>query len=128
MSIPQVSCCDRTDLYYDPTVLVEVWRSLVNGANSSATLMKKGTFLHDIADIGTQVLSNLALDLHTQAVSAFNTANLSALESLSEQFLSVVSDVDSLAATQNQRIIGAYFMRCSSSPTTFAVLTNEARL
>jgi hypothetical protein len=68
-----VSCCDETDLYYDPVVLQDVWASMIynatgssssgggggggggGGADVASTIATKPTFLHDVADIGTQV-------------------------------------------------------------------------
>ena len=56
VNIPKVSCCDETSIYYDPSVLVGVWRSLIHNASAaSSSFRSKQTFLHDVADIGVQV-------------------------------------------------------------------------
>ena len=106
MEIPRVSCCDETDLFYDPRVLVNVWSSLIHNTSSSDFLNSKETFLHDVADIGTQVLSNLALDLHATAVAQYNAKNLSGFRDTATKFRTLISDLDALAASEQERLIG----------------------
>jgi hypothetical protein len=57
-----------------------------------------------------QVLSNLALSLHSEAVAQYNAKNATAFRALGQLFLSVINDVDALASTQAERLIGALWL------------------
>ena len=135
MDIPRVSCCDETDLYYDPAVLVQVWASMIGNATSGgsadpavAALRAKSTFLHDVADVGTQVLSNLALALHAEAVAAYGAKNGTWLAEVGALFLQAVRDVDALAATQDQRLLGQWIAaaRATASSNTTTALSSSS--
>ena len=118
--ISRVSCCDRTDPYYSSSTLSDVWKSMLEIGQGSKALQQQPTFLHDVADIGTQVLSNLIYSLHEEASAAYNKSNVTHFRQVGKIFLQVVSDVDSLAATQDQRLLGQWIASARSSASTRA--------
>ena len=67
--IDHVSCCDWTKLWYSASVVVTAWRQLL-AVDDAAPLASNRAFLHDVADVGVQALTNLALDAHAAAVNA----------------------------------------------------------
>ena len=61
-----------------------------------------------------QVLTNLALELHQEAVVAFQNKNATQLRTIGSTFLGLIDDVDSLAAAQDQRLIGSCYHSSNS--------------
>ena len=115
-ALPQVSCCDRSDLGYDPQVVLDAWRMLLS-AGASGTLAAQPTFLHDVADIGIQALSNLALAAHKGAAGAMREGNLTAFRAAAGRLLSIIDDAESLAATQEGRLLGQWIATARACAT-----------
>ena len=117
--IKHVSCCDRTDPYYPSVVLSNVWKTLLEvGKKENSLIQNQPTFLHDVADIGTQVLSNLVYTLHEEIAVAYNASNSTLFRELSMKFLNVINDTDLLASTQDQRLLGQWIAQARATATT----------
>ena len=117
--IKQVSCCDQTDPYYPSVVLSNVWKTMLDvGKKENSLIQNQPTFLHDVADIGTQVLSNLAYKLHEEIAVAYNASNSTLFHELSVKFLNVINDTDILASTQDQRLLGQWIAQARATATT----------
>ena len=88
-------------------MLVTAWRQLL-AVDDAAPLASAPTYLHDVADLGVQVLTNLALDAHQAAVNATLAENRTALAAASSRFLTLINDTESLAAVQEGRLLGQW--------------------
>ncbi|CAE8731263.1 unnamed protein product [Polarella glacialis] len=96
-----------TDLYYDPKLVLRAWELLLTLPGESP-LITKTTYVHDVADIGVQALTNLALARHAEAVTAYASKDLTAFRLAGEHFLAIVNDTDTLASTQEGRLLGQW--------------------
>ena len=105
--IDHVSCCDNSALWYDNAVLVEAWRQLLS-VDDGAPIASNAAYLHDVADVGVQVLTNLALDAHAAAVNATLAEDRTALAHAASRFLRLINDTETLAAVQDGRLLGQW--------------------
>ena len=95
------SRCDWTKLWYNASVVVTAWRQLL-AVDDAAPLASHSAFLHDVADVGAQALTNLALDAHAAAVSATLAENRTAAAA-AKRFLTIVNDTE---ARERARLLG----------------------
>merc|ERR1711871_982279 len=101
VNIPRVACCAPTNVYYNASILVEAWRKLLLAGRDYKSLRAKSTYAHDVADIGIQVLSNLAVVVHKEVNDAIKCKNQTGQYSVtSNRFLELINDTETLAATQ----------------------------
>ena len=105
--IDHVSCCDWTKLWYDASVVVTAWRQLL-AVDDAAPLASQSAFLNDVADVGVQALTNLALDAHAAAVNATLAENRTALAAAAKRFLTLVNDTEMLTSVQEGRLLGQW--------------------
>ena len=111
INIPKVSCCAPTTVYYNSSILVEAWRQLLIAGKKSKALAKKNTYLHDVADVGVQVLSNLAVTVHSNVNIAIKNKNQTGQFKITTQrFLNIINDTEILTSTQKGRIIGEWIL------------------
>jgi hypothetical protein len=83
---------------------------LIAGKKSKA-LAKKNTYLHDVADVGVQVLSNLAVTVHSNVNIAIKNKNQTGQFKITTQrFLNIINDTEILTSTQKGRIIGEWIL------------------
>lgn len=109
VNIPKVACCAPTSVYYNSSILVEAWRKLLLAGRDSNALRAKSTYAHDVADIGVQVLSNLAVVVHGDVNDAIENENRTGQFSVaSRRFLGIINDTEALAATQKGRLLGEW--------------------
>ena len=109
VNIPRVSCCAPTSMYYNSSILVHAWRKLLLAGRDSSELRTKSTYAHDVADVGVQVLSNLAVAVHGVVNEAIQNGNRTGQFSVaSHRFLGIINDTEALAATQRDRLLGKW--------------------
>jgi alpha-N-acetylglucosaminidase len=85
---------------------------------SASTLASKQQYLHDVADIGVQCLSNLALQVHKRSVAAVMANNATAFHETAVEFLAILDDAELLAATQEGRLLGQWIDHARTSAVT----------
>lgn len=85
-----------------PQVL-EAWRLLLSCAEQVGNA---GGFQRDLVDVGLQAMTFAAEALHTRLVAAYDARNLAALRRSSAQFLQIIAQMDSLAGTRPEFLLG----------------------
>ena len=106
MSIPKVSCCDVTNLYYNTSDVVHAWKLLVASAVQEPSLSSREPFLYDLVVCGVQALSNLALKLHANVVEAIQAHDVDSLDQVSSKFVAAARGANTLLATRKQFLLG----------------------
>jgi hypothetical protein len=114
------SCCDVVAPFYQPEDLVSAWRLLLQAgeppqpqqqgvkARAGTDLRTVTTYRYDVVLVTVQVLTNLALDLYSDAKVAFLSRNASALTSIKDEFLSLVGSMDSILVTSPTMLLGKW--------------------
>jgi alpha-N-acetylglucosaminidase len=94
-----------TQPYYDTTRLLEAWRLLLDAAPQT-----KGSdgYRYDLADVGRQVLADLATRYHQQMVAAYRAKDVAKLRVLSAKMLGVIRDMDELTGTRREFLLGIW--------------------
>ena len=82
---------------YDPAELTKAWELLLVDADK---LGKSAGYRFDVADIGRQVLADLAQPMHWEVAGAFVAHDTNGLAAASKQFLELFDDADRLIGTQ----------------------------
>jgi hypothetical protein len=116
VSIPRVSCCDESNLYYDPKLVVQAWQQLLS-VGSTAPLAQHSAFLHDVCDVGVQALSNAFLAHHT-ALTAAATAqppNRTEVAAQATWLLRIINATEELAARMPGRLLGEWIAAARES-------------
>jgi hypothetical protein len=94
---------------------MDAWKNLLGASVSSGHL---STFQYDLQGVTLQVLSNIALELHKQAVFHFNvTKNVTALLQIQNQFIELTLDAEELLNTQLGTLLGMWMYDASSWAT-----------
>ncbi|BCM92706.1 hypothetical protein IAD21_04588 [Abditibacteriota bacterium] len=94
-----------TEPFYDTTQLVGAWKNLLEAAPQCRN---SDGYRYDLADVSRQVLANYATRLHNQIVEAFNARDASKTRRLGEQMLKLVGDMDELAGTRREWLLGTW--------------------
>ena len=106
ISIPKVSCCDFTEIYYNASDVVAAWRLLLDAGAADAALAARTPFLYDLVVTGVQALSNLALEAHRNTTAAYNATDLGTFDAAAGIFLAAARGADKLLATRKQFLLG----------------------
>jgi alpha-N-acetylglucosaminidase len=94
-----------TDLYYDPARLVAAWKLLIEAAPQAGS---SDGFRYDLADVGRQVLANLATQYHRQIVAAFKAGDAQTVSRTGKQMLQLIKDLDQLTGTRREFLLGPW--------------------
>ena len=117
LNITRLSCCAPALPVGSVQVMLDVWKSIIN-IDPTSPIASKSTYLHDVADFGTQVLSNLAYGLQDELYHAVNTSNVTQLQIIAQEFLQIIKDIDTLASTQDQRLLGQWIQSARATAVT----------
>ena len=105
------------DLYYSPIKLMRAWQLL---GECSGELGDVPTYRYDLADVGRQVLSNLAGPLATKVAAAYDAKDRAAYRAATRQFLELIDDMDDLVSTQESTLLGKWIKNAKSLATNDA--------
>lgn len=94
-----------TEPYYDTTRLVAAWKLLIDCAPQAAA---SDGYRYDLADVGRQVLADLGTRYQRQIVAAYRAKDKAAVQTLSGKMLGLLRDMDTLAATRNEFLLGPW--------------------
>ena len=94
-----------THLYYDPSRLFEAWKLLLDAAPQAKT---SAGYRYDLADVGRQVLANIAQTYHRQIIAVFRAKDTNNLRVLSDRMLGLIRDMDELTGTQPEFLLGTW--------------------
>lgn len=95
----------RTDKNYNPGDLLPAWEHLIQ---ASGELKNSEGFQYDLVDVTRQVLANYADTLQQSFASAYRQKNAEGFKRISQQFLSVIDDLDDLLATRKDFLLGVW--------------------
>ena len=90
---------------YDNARLGRAWQQMAAAADELARL---DTYRFDLVNIGRQVLSNHAGDLHIKIGEAYQAKDRVALAASAEEFLQLIRDLDGLLATREEFLLGRW--------------------
>lgn len=107
----------RTRLNYPPLELLPAWDLFIKAA---AAGINADGFRYDLVDISRQVLANYALPLQQRWVRAFREKDSAAFNTYCSQYLSLISDLDTLLATRKDFMLGPWLATARSWGATSA--------
>ncbi|TZF83169.1 alpha-N-acetylglucosaminidase [Pedobacter sp. BS3] len=116
-----------TKLAYDPAELLTAWQNLVAAAPE---LKNSDGFQYDLVDLTRQVLANYASVLQQQFAADYQKKNTRDFKTHSQQFLTLISDMDKLLATRKDFLLGNWLNAAKSwgtSPEETALYEKNAR-
>ena len=90
---------------YDNRHLARAWQKLLSCADQLGGV---DTYRYDLVDVGRQVLANLALQFRQEAVTAYEQKDRQALADASARLLQMIRDLDELAATRQELLLGKW--------------------
>jgi alpha-N-acetylglucosaminidase len=102
---------------YKPKELWDAWGRLLA---ASDRLKSQDTYQFDVVDVGRQCLNNLAMPLQRQVSDAFEKGDRDAFHSARDQFLQLARDMDRLAGTRRESLLGAWIADARHWGTTDA--------
>jgi alpha-N-acetylglucosaminidase len=105
----------HTQLFYDPLQLVRAWKLLIKAAPQ---LQNSDGFQYDLVDVTRQVLANYATPMQQKFVQAYHNNNLADFEKYSQQFLTLMDNMDKLLATRKDFLLGKWIADARSWGTT----------
>ena len=112
---PKARFWGSTEPYYDTARLVGAWRSLVEAA---AACGGSDGYRYDLADVGRQVLADLAGQYHKAIVQAYARKDAAAVMQLGGKMLGLFRDLDELLATRKEFLLGIWLAdarRCGAT-------------
>ena len=102
---------------YDETEVVAAWRQLLAAAPACGA---SDGYRFDVADVGRQVLADLGTHYHKAILQAFNARDAAKLRSLSDKQLGLLRDLDELAGTRPEFLLGAWLADARAWGATLA--------
>jgi alpha-N-acetylglucosaminidase len=90
---------------YDETNVVLAWKQLLEAAPACSA---SDGYRYDVADVGRQVLADLGTHYHKAIIRAFNAKDAAQLRALSDKLLGLLRDMDQLAGTRKEFLLGAW--------------------
>lgn len=94
-----------TDSYYDPARLVQAWKLLLDAAPEAHA---SDGYRFDLADVTRQVLADLGTRYQHQIVAAYEARDAAKLQVLSHKMLGLIQDMDQLARTRPEWLLGRW--------------------
>jgi alpha-N-acetylglucosaminidase len=116
-----------TKPYYDTARLVTAWKLLLDAAPEVGSSDGYG---FDLCDVSRQVLANLATDYNRQIIAAYHAGDKKALTHLSGKMLGLIRDMDKLAGTRREFLLGTWIADAHSwgaTPAEADMLEQDAR-
>ena len=97
-----------TALFYNPKQLTQAWTYLLNATLTNPSLLDIPPFHNDVVDITRQVFSNAFITLYNDLLSSWHAGNITALESRGIKLIDLLTDLDSVLATDETFILGKW--------------------
>jgi alpha-N-acetylglucosaminidase len=108
-----------TSIPYDPTQLAQAWSSLLSCA-SDPGVSAADSYRYDVADVTRQVLADLATRDQRMLAAAYSAANKTNVHFYGDRILGIITDLDTLAATRREWLLGKWLANARSWGTTAA--------
>ena len=90
---------------YGETNLVVAWRQLLDAAPACGA---SDAYRYDVADLGREVMADLGTRYHQAILRAFRARDARQLEVLSQRMLALIRDMDTLAGTRKEFLLGSW--------------------
>ena len=90
---------------YDETKVVAAWKQLLDAARACGA---SDGYRYDVADIGRQVMADLGTHYHKAIIRAFQAKDAAQLRELSAKMLGLIRDMDELAGTRKEFLLGKW--------------------
>ena len=90
---------------YDETKVVTAWRQLLDAAPACGG---SDGYRYDVADVGREVMADLGTHYHQAILRAFLARDVTRLRELSDKQLGLLRDLDALAGTRKEFLLGAW--------------------
>jgi alpha-N-acetylglucosaminidase len=117
----------RTKLNYRSKDFLPAWDYFIDAAPG---FRNSDGFQYDLVDITRQVLANYADTIHAKLVRAWRDKNTAAYRKYCDEFLQIISDLDSLLGTRKDFLLGTWISdarRFGNSPEEKALYEQNAR-
>ena len=111
----------RTRLNYNSSELLPAWELMIAAAGKCKN---SDGFQYDLVDITRQVMANYADTIHAWLVLAYRNKDLKAFNKYSDQFLQLITDMDSLLGTRKDFLLGKWI----SDARSFGINQEEKAL
>jgi alpha-N-acetylglucosaminidase len=111
----------RTKLNYNPKDFLSAWDYFIAAAGKCKN---SDGFQYDLVDITRQVLANYADSVHGKLVKAYRDKDLTAYKKYGDEFLQIITDLDSLLGTRKDFLLGQWI----SDARNFGNTTEEKAL
>lgn len=105
----------RTKLNYPPAELLPAWEALIQAI--PACKNSEG-FSYDLVDVTRQVLANYALMVQKKWVQAYRQKNEADFAKYSQEFITLIEDMDRLLATHRDFLLGRWIAEARSCGIT----------
>ncbi len=106
----------KPKIYHDNQDLLEAWRLMLLTENQD-----RDSFRQDLVMVANQTISNYASPLRDAMVAAYRRGDSAMFEQQAAELLQLIKDVDRLAATRDELLLGAWIKDAKS----FAVDESE---
>ena len=117
----------RTKLNYPPKDFLPAWDYFIAAADRCKY---SDGFQYDLVDITRQVLANYADTVHAKLVRAYRNKDQAAYKKYSDEFLQIITDMDSLLGTRKDFLLGQWISDARSfgaTPEEKALYERNAR-
>ena len=117
----------RTKLNYKPKDFLPAWDYFIAAADK---FRSSDGFQYDLVDITRQVLANYADSVHASLVRAWRAKDPAAYKKYCDEFLQIISDLDSLLGTRKDFLLGTWISDARSfgnNPQEKALYERNAR-
>lgn len=105
LDINTISCCGTTQLYYDPSKLLEAWSLFIEEVDN---MNPSEGFDYDLVEITRQVLSNYAKVLYDRLIIAYKENNKDDFKEIADKFLQLLDDEDNLLSSTDNFLLGKW--------------------
>jgi alpha-N-acetylglucosaminidase len=95
----------RTRLNYNPGELLPAWELMIA---ATGKCRNSDGFQYDLVDLTRQVMANYADTIHAQLVRAYRNRDSEVFKKYSDQFLQLITDMDSLLGTRKDFLLGKW--------------------
>lgn len=110
-----------TGIPYNPVELVAAWEYMLT---SSDKLADNPCYQYDLVLVGKQVLANYATRIQQKFIEDYDTKDMPAFQRNSEEFMTLIDDMDELMATNQAFLLGKWINDAKKWGTT----ATESRL
>ena len=105
LDINQVSSWGTTQLYYNPSEILEAWTLFTNEAEQ---FKNNDGFQYDLLELTRQVLANFGQVLYAEVLSAYKNNDQVAFKKTSNEFLQLITDQDLLLSSHENFMLGKW--------------------